>query len=259
MDRIPLDLVGRVVNMLLYNDYYKVDFTAMDLRERHVSAFSRLSRPWPQFVTSLQDCHLYVCGNMYSIHTMDNDHPNYHVILWRSEVDILTWNRSRHVVAGVSFGGRPYCECYPTCSRPLSPVVFRKLRNILRRNQRPISTVYCSGDPEELEANMDQLLPSIHGIGQLEVASNLKNYVPRLLEIPVNYFDLSRFYKKDASLVDHMVEAMKKGLLRGWQSRYTTFAPYYDQEKMLSSVMDLHSVHPPKYFWYDRSKLSSDI
>uniref|UniRef100_A0A1I7ZLX1 Tudor domain-containing protein n=1 Tax=Steinernema glaseri TaxID=37863 RepID=A0A1I7ZLX1_9BILA len=259
MNRIPLDFVGRVVNLLLYNDYYKVDCDDVDPRERHVSAISGLSRPWPQFVTSLQDCHLYVSdNNVYSIHTMKSEHRNYHVTVCLSEVDILTWNRSRHVVAELSFGGATHCKCYPTCRRPLSPEVFRNLRNILRMNQRPVSVLYRYYEDRH-GANLHQLLPSIRGIGLLEVWTSLRNSVPRLLQIPVNFFSITCCHGEDAWLVAHMVEAMKKGLLRGWQRRSAPIVHHEEQEKMFGSIMDLHSELPPKYFWYDRKMLFRDI
>uniref|UniRef100_A0A1I7ZV34 Protein artemis n=1 Tax=Steinernema glaseri TaxID=37863 RepID=A0A1I7ZV34_9BILA len=268
MDRIPLDFVGRVVNMMLYNDYYKVDWNVMKTghRERHFSAFSRLSRPWDQFDGSLQECQVLVYGNVYSIHIIDRNKSGLITECRSEEVDILAWNRNKYVVAELAFGATAFCECPEDqaneviCRRPLSPAIFRRLRNILRRNQRPVSIVYYSSyENSKFEENLEELLPAIHGIGLLDVPYHFKNFMPRLLEIPVNFFNFWSYYREETRMVvDHIVEAMKKGLLRGWQSMVFSDFTRDDYEKMVNLVLDLHSEGPPNYFFCNSSWIDAN-
>uniref|UniRef100_A0A1I8A2B0 LEF-7 n=1 Tax=Steinernema glaseri TaxID=37863 RepID=A0A1I8A2B0_9BILA len=121
MNAVPLDFIQRVVNLLSYDDFYNVHadyyysknerennqlYADVASRERHASAFSRLSTPWPQVVASRpRECKVNVCGDVYSIHEVVNVEdvfPRYYSILSDrqlralSEVDLLTWNRKTH-------------------------------------------------------------------------------------------------------------------------------------------------------------------
>uniref|UniRef100_A0A1I8A2C1 Ras-GEF domain-containing protein n=1 Tax=Steinernema glaseri TaxID=37863 RepID=A0A1I8A2C1_9BILA len=71
MDRIPLDFVERVVNLLSYDNFLNTSddiyhsygnpeehkaYADTKSRERHAASFSRLSQPWPQVAASLKEC-----------------------------------------------------------------------------------------------------------------------------------------------------------------------------------------------------------
>uniref|UniRef100_A0A1I7ZBC5 DNMT1-RFD domain-containing protein n=1 Tax=Steinernema glaseri TaxID=37863 RepID=A0A1I7ZBC5_9BILA len=118
MDAVPLDFVECVVNLLSYDDRCN---EVSDKRhwEPQATAFSRLSQPWSEIAASLKECYVYVCGDSYSIHEMEED----------EQMDILSWNPRKHVVRELSFAGKTPCECDPACERPLSADVFRRLRN----------------------------------------------------------------------------------------------------------------------------------
>uniref|UniRef100_A0A1I7Z8P6 Uncharacterized protein n=1 Tax=Steinernema glaseri TaxID=37863 RepID=A0A1I7Z8P6_9BILA len=276
MNAVPLDFIQRVVNLLSYDDFYNScggfyysqrnpennELCAeLDSRERHTSAFSRLSPPWPQVVASRpRDCKVNVCGDMYSIHEMmDIESRTYRQFYVLSEVEILTWNRRTHVVRELNFKPFGICSCQhvngrPSCQRRLSADVFRRLRNILRRNPLPVTVANKPGyndKDSKFEENLDQLLPAIHGIGLLEVAHHLEDFVPRLLEKPVNFFDAYEILRGETGFVaEHMVEAMKKGLLRGWRLSTSPFLTY-SYKKLLQAVVDVHGDRPPRSLWYD--------
>uniref|UniRef100_A0A1I7Z1T6 F-box domain-containing protein n=1 Tax=Steinernema glaseri TaxID=37863 RepID=A0A1I7Z1T6_9BILA len=129
MERIPLDFIQRVVNLLSYDDYHtthgrcfkhwdgyhKVStrdignlYEADGIRESHASAFSRLPQPWPRLATSLKECRVYVFQDVYSIHEMVFEEEPTTIRRTRilSEVDLLTWNSRTHVVRELCFGER---------------------------------------------------------------------------------------------------------------------------------------------------------
>uniref|UniRef100_A0A1I8AJZ0 F-box domain-containing protein n=1 Tax=Steinernema glaseri TaxID=37863 RepID=A0A1I8AJZ0_9BILA len=221
MNATPLDFVERVVNLLSYDDYYK-RYNDKSCRERRASAITRLSRPWSQVVTSLKECRVYVCGDVYSIHEMViEERELYRIEKCHFEVDLLTWNSRKRVVRELSFSGRKPCKCYPTCERRLSEDVFRRLRNILRRNQRPIFLQYffeTRPTRSKFKENLGHLLNAIHGVGLLSVPCMPENYLSRLLERPVNFFNMKRLVQRETNfIVNHVIDAMKKGL-RGWES-----------------------------------------
>uniref|UniRef100_A0A1I8A1A0 TIR domain-containing protein n=1 Tax=Steinernema glaseri TaxID=37863 RepID=A0A1I8A1A0_9BILA len=88
-----------------------------------------------------------------------------------------------------------------------------------------------------------------------------KNCVPKLLEKPVNHFQMDNFSREDAQIiVDHIVEAMKKGLLRGWTTDHNNCSRAEDKyEKMAVAVLDIHPKRPPFSFWYDCTWFSQDF
>uniref|UniRef100_A0A1I7XZX3 RNA-directed DNA polymerase from mobile element jockey n=1 Tax=Steinernema glaseri TaxID=37863 RepID=A0A1I7XZX3_9BILA len=299
MNRIPLDFAKRVVNLLSYDDSFKTynynyrKHHEKDRREQHAPALSRLSRPWSQVIAAQpQECHVCVDEDDYSIHTMVNcetesGFPGSRLI---SKVDIMTWDRRTHVVTELNFHGR-------------------RLRNILRGNQRPISIRYQSRHwyflSPKCEENVDKLLPAIHGIGLLDVSCGFITFLPRLLEKPVNFFsmaspkceenvdkllpaiqgvgllhvtygfmtflprllakpvnffNMTKFLSEELeSAMEQSIEAMKKGLLRGWQYlRHEPTDPRNVYNKTVSAVLDLHSERPPVSFWYAKEWLSDD-
>uniref|UniRef100_A0A1I7YTX1 Transposase n=1 Tax=Steinernema glaseri TaxID=37863 RepID=A0A1I7YTX1_9BILA len=263
MERISLDFVERVVNLLsydgfqmVYNGYYRVCKDEKD--NRNASAFSRLSRPWPKAAASLKECCVYISDDdVYSIHEVEksNMHQGYKCL---SEVDIQSWDPRKHVVREISISRRRLCACYPTCERRLSADVLRRLQKILGQNQRPVNITYRSFlSPEETKVgeNLDQLLPAIHGIGLLEVSSGFGSHMSRLLEKPVNFLD-PRISSVSAirreTLVIQIVEAMKKGLLRGWN--LGGYLSHYSYQKMIGAILDVHEERPPKCFCSGRTE-----
>uniref|UniRef100_A0A1I7Z2M0 NmrA domain-containing protein n=1 Tax=Steinernema glaseri TaxID=37863 RepID=A0A1I7Z2M0_9BILA len=116
-------------------------------------------------------------------------------------------------------------------------------------------------DPEltKIGRNLDELLPAIHGVGLLEIMLWFGDVVQRLLEKPINFFDLRTYSTptRDAPLVMvQIAEAMKKGLLKGWQ--HLSFAKtFYTSEagKAMEAVLDVHAERPPRYFWYRQGSL----
>uniref|UniRef100_A0A1I7Z7X0 Transposase n=1 Tax=Steinernema glaseri TaxID=37863 RepID=A0A1I7Z7X0_9BILA len=67
------------------------------------------------------------------------------------------------------------------------------------------------------------------------------------------------FFRSDTEfLAEHMIEAMKKGLLRGWQFSLSSHNRK-SYKKLLEAIVDLHGYLPPRCLWYKFSWLLQDV
>uniref|UniRef100_A0A1I8AK30 SAC domain-containing protein n=1 Tax=Steinernema glaseri TaxID=37863 RepID=A0A1I8AK30_9BILA len=58
-------------------------------------------------------------------------------------------------------------------------------------------------------------------------------------------------------IVNHVIDAMKKGLLRGWESSQSERIFTEDaRDKMTGAILDAHKERPPTCLWYDAEQLS---